>query len=72
MLSIRLKLDNFETKLEENCEELRLYLNQLSDGTGRRRILLQDEDHSGNDPHSVSGLLRRRSENIPERFQIES
>ena len=40
------------------CEELRLGLSPLNDGTDRRRVPLQDEDHPGNDPHLVPGFPR--------------
>ena len=55
-----------------NCEKLRLYLNQLSDGTDRHRIPPQDEDHSGNDPHLVRGFPHLSSGIFPERFRIVS
>ena len=40
------------------CKEPRLGLSQLNDGIDRRRVPLQDEDHLGNDPHSVPGFPR--------------
>ena len=40
-----------------------LGLNQWTERTGRRRHLLQSEDHSGNDPRSVPGFLRSCSRN---------
>ena len=38
------------------CEEPRLCLSHLNDGTDRWRVPLQDEDHPGNDPHLVPGF----------------
>ena len=54
------------------CEERRLSLNQLSDGTDRPSIPFQDEDHSSNDFHLVPSFLRLRSEMFPERFRSVS
>ena len=60
--------DDSESLLEllSACEEPRLGLNQLKDGTVRRRDPLQDEDHPGNDPHFVPGFPRCVFRNVPE------
>ena len=50
----------------ENCQECRLGLNQMKDGTDKRSVPLQDEDHRGNDPHLVSGFPRLCSGMFPE------
>ena len=54
------------------CEEPRLSLSQLNDGTDRRRFPVQDKDHSGNDTHLVPGFLPLCSEIFPERFRSVS
>ena len=54
------------------CEEYRLGLNRMSDGTDRRRIPLQDEDHSGHDPHLLPGFLCLCSGMFPKRFPTVS
>ena len=54
------------------CDEPRLGLNQLNDGTDRRRIPLQDENHSGNEPHLVPGFPSLCSGMFPQRFRIVS
>ena len=41
-----------------NCQETHLGLNQLNDGTDRRRVPHQDEEHPGNDPHLVPDFPR--------------
>ena len=55
-----------------HCEEPHLGLNQLNDGTDRRRVPLQDEDHPGNDPHLVPGFPHLCSGMFPERFRSAS
>ena len=52
------------------CEEPRLGLNRLNDGTDRPRILLQYEELSANDPHLVPGFPHLCSEMFPQRFRI--
>ena len=47
-------------------------LNRLTEGTGRRRTLLQDEDHSGNNPRLIPGIPSLCSEMLPDRFRIVS
>ena len=54
------------------CEEPPLGLNHFIDGTDRRRVPLQDEDHPGNHPHLVPGFPTLRSGTFPERFQSTS
>ena len=49
----------------DNCEEPRLGLNHLNDGTDRRRVSLQDEDHPGNDPHLVPAFAEFVFPNVP-------
>ena len=63
---------NVSDNLGDHCEEYRLGLNQLNDGTGRLSIPLQDEDHSGNDPQLIAGFLRLCSGMFPERFRSVS
>ena len=53
-------------------EEPPLSLNQLSDGTDRRSVPLQDEDHPGNDPHLVPGFPHLCSRMFPELFRSAS
>ena len=43
-------------EIPPTCEEPCLSLNPQSDETNRQRILLQDENHSGNDPRFVPGF----------------
>ena len=52
--------DDCESLLEllSPCEEPLLGLIQINDGTDRRRVPLQDEDHPENDPHLVPGFPR--------------
>ena len=45
-------------------------LNPWVEWAGRKRHLLQDSDHSGNDPRLVHGFLRLCSGVFPERFRI--
>ena len=54
------------------CGEPRLGLNQLSGATYRLRSPLQDEGHSGNDPHLGPGFLRLCYGMSPERFRSVS
>ena len=54
---------------QQACEEPRLGLNQLNDGTDRWRVPLHDEDHPGNDPHLVPVFPRLCSGMTPERFR---
>ena len=54
------------------CKRPHLCLIQLTEGTNRRRIPLQHEDHSGNDPHLVRGFPRLYSGMFPDRFWIVS
>ena len=56
---------NSNTVIAENivrsnacCEKPCQGLNQLNDGTDKRRVPLQDEDHHGNDLHLVLGFPR--------------
>ena len=51
------------------CEEHRLGLNLLNDGTDRRRVAPQDEDHPGNDPQLVPGFPCLCWGLFPERFR---
>ena len=63
--------ENF-AKGQPRCEEPLLGLNQSNDGIDRGSVPLKDEDHSGNDPHLIPGLLRLRSGTFPERFRSVS
>ena len=49
-------------QMKYHCEEPRLGLNQLSDGTERRMTPLQDKDLSGIDIRLVAGFSRLWSE----------
>ena len=55
-----------------SCHEPRLCLSQWNDGIGKRRIPLQDEDHSGIRPHSLPSFPRLCSGMFPERFRNAS
>ena len=55
-----------------DCQEPRLCLSQLNDGIDRRRVPLQDEDHSGSRLHSLTGFPRMCSGMFPERFRNAS
>ena len=54
------------------CEEPRLGLNQLNDGTDTRRVPLQEEDNPGNDPDLGPGFPRLCFGMFPERFRSVS
>ena len=56
----------------DDCEEPRLGLNQLNDGTDKRRVPLQDEDHPGNHHHLVPGFPTLCFGKFPERFRSAS
>ena len=60
---------NSLTSKTDCCEEPRVDLNQLSDRTDKLSIPLQDEDFSGNNPHSVPSFLRLCSKMFPEGFR---
>ena len=62
----------FQSSLWINCEELRLVLNHINNGTDSRRVPLQDEDHPGNDPHVVPDFPPLCSGIIPERSRSAS
>ena len=55
-----------------HCEEPRLGLSHLNDGTDRRRVPLRNEDHPGNDPHLAPGFPILCSGMFPERFRSAS
>ena len=58
--------------VEWRCEEPRLGLNHLNDGTDGRRVPLKDEEHPENDPHLVPDFPRLCSRMFPERFRSAS
>ena len=62
----------YSTCASSVCEEPRLSMNQLNDGTDRRRVSLQDEDHPGNDPRLVPGFPRLCSGMFTERLRSVS
>ena len=58
--------------LDINCEEPRMGVSHLNDGTDRRIVPLQDEDHPGNNPLLVPGFPRLCSGKFPERSRSAS
>ena len=68
----KVEWDDRTEKLKHICQGPRLCLSQLNDRVDRRRVPLQDEDHSGSRPHSFPGFPRLCFGMFPERFRNAS